>query len=143
MDTPSIRTRYAEVFWTVMPPIPLPRSIVEKYNNTIMAITAHEVNVLRHNSTTGNTSAVPCYESYNHHFTAHLVRSNDSSSHEIEQIFTYAYIHPENRTRAFTHACTVCFSQASDHVKLEPAQERNRFDTVELHRSHTDGHGGE
>ena len=70
--TPPIRTRYSEVYWSLMPPIALPADLVKRYDGKVMAITGHEVNVVRKDNATGKEVSVPCYESYNHHFTASL-----------------------------------------------------------------------
>eukprot|EP01047_Picozoa_sp_COSAG01_P001690 COSAG01_NODE_40_length_32708_cov_25.641234_5_plen_866_part_00 len=69
--TPPIRTRYSEVYWTTMPPVPLPVEMVRKYDGRVMALTGHEVNVIRRHGN-GSETDVPCYDSYNHHFVASL-----------------------------------------------------------------------
>lgn len=72
--SPPIRTRYSEVFWTAMDPVPLPASIVARYNgSTAMAVTGYEVDVVRR--TADGERSVPCTESYNHHYTNLLVSS--------------------------------------------------------------------
>ena len=37
-----------------------------------MVLVGHEVDVIRRDNTTGEERSVPCYESYNHHFTASM-----------------------------------------------------------------------
>ena len=61
----------AEVYWTRMPPVDLPADIVTRYNSSVMVITGHEVNVVRRGANKSDTD-VPCYESYNHHFTGSI-----------------------------------------------------------------------
>ena len=40
--TPPIRTRYGEVFWTMMDPVPLPQEILDKFQDSSMAIVGYE-----------------------------------------------------------------------------------------------------
>ena len=69
--SPPIRSRYAGVVWRVLEPVPLPASIVSLYNGTAMAVTGFEVDVIR-KVADGEDTSVPNFQSYNHHFTAHL-----------------------------------------------------------------------
>ncbi|CAE8678345.1 unnamed protein product [Polarella glacialis] len=73
--SPAIRSRYAEVFWKVLEPVPLPADVVERYKGSTssMAVTGFEVDVVRRG--VGGDVSVPCTESYNHHYTANLVSS--------------------------------------------------------------------
>mmetsp|Transcript_129827 Transcript_129827/g.277119 ORF Transcript_129827/g.277119 Transcript_129827/m.277119 type:complete len:521 (-) Transcript_129827:100-1662(-) len=72
--SPPIRSRYSEVVWRVLPSVPLPASIVSRYNgSTAMAVTGYEVDVVRR--TEQGERSVPCTESYNHHYTNVLVSS--------------------------------------------------------------------
>ena len=57
--------------WRVLEPVPLPASIVSLYNGTAMAVTGFEVDVVRKGAD-GKDASVPNFQSYNHHFTAHL-----------------------------------------------------------------------
>ena len=41
--TPPIRTRYGEVFWTMMDAVPLPKDIVDKFADSSMAVVGYEV----------------------------------------------------------------------------------------------------
>eukprot|EP00051_Salpingoeca_urceolata_P013699 m.173227 g.173227 ORF g.173227 m.173227 type:complete len:766 (+) comp17867_c1_seq2:212-2509(+) len=73
--SPPLRSRYSQVFWKLMDPVPLPEHIIKRYNGSAMAVTGYEVDVVRRvpdpNGTLVDVS-VPCYESYNHHFTAFM-----------------------------------------------------------------------
>jgi len=69
--SPPITSRYAGVVWRVLDPVPLPADVVTKYNGTTMAVTGFEVDVVRLTDD-GSVSSVPNFQSYNHHYTAHL-----------------------------------------------------------------------
>jgi len=69
-----IRTKYSEVFWHSMRPLPLPDPIIERFNgSTGLAVTGYEVDVVR--QTSAGDVSVPCTESYNHHYTMQIVSS--------------------------------------------------------------------
>eukprot|EP00966_Prymnesium_polylepis_P133380 3082887-Prymnesium_polylepis.1 len=68
--SPPIRSRYSEVVWKVLEPVPLPAAVVSKYNNSVMAVTGWEVDVVRLNGS--KQESVPVYQSYNHHYTAQI-----------------------------------------------------------------------
>ena len=57
--------------WRVLPPVPLPVEVVQRYNGSAMAVTGFEVDVVRRPA--GGDVSVPNYQSYNHHYTAHLL----------------------------------------------------------------------
>ena len=38
-DSPPIRSRYGQTFWTMMDAVPLPKEIVERFDGKTMAIT--------------------------------------------------------------------------------------------------------
>lgn len=69
--SPPIRSRYAGVVWRVLAPVALPADIIARYNNSVMAFTGFEVDVVR-KSMHGGYTPVPNYQSYNHHFTSHV-----------------------------------------------------------------------
>lgn len=69
--SPPIKSRYAGVVWRVLEPVPLPADIVKKYNNSAMAVTGFEVDVVRLGKD-GVAASVPNYESYNHHYNSYL-----------------------------------------------------------------------
>ncbi len=65
-----IRSRYSQVYWKTQDPVPLPAEIQRRFNGSVMAVVGFEVDVVRRDNATGDESSVPCYESYNHHYTA-------------------------------------------------------------------------
>ena len=65
--SPPITTRYAEVYWTMMPKVELPEKIVNRFNGKIMAITGYETDQVFPNGT-----SVPITWAYNHHYEAYL-----------------------------------------------------------------------
>ena len=70
-----ITSRYADIYWTMMPVIPLPKDIVSRFNNSVMAITGYEMDqVIVHPN--GTEEPIPCTWSYNHHYVAHLQGAN-------------------------------------------------------------------
>ena len=70
-----ITSRYAGIYWTMMPVIPLPKDIVSRFNNKVMAITGYEMDqVIVHPN--GTEESVPCTWSYNHHYVTHLQGAN-------------------------------------------------------------------
>lgn len=71
--SPPIRSRYSEVVWRTLPAVPLPEDIQARYKGSIMAVTGWEVDVVRQQG--GVEVSVPCYESYNHHYTAVITSS--------------------------------------------------------------------
>lgn len=75
VKSPVISDRYASVYWTTMDAVPLPPEIVSRYNNSVIAITGFESNLMRINSTTGLEESVPCYDSYNHHYVPNIASS--------------------------------------------------------------------
>ena len=42
--SPPITTRYAQVFWTTLPPVPLPDDVVSRFEGKTMAIRGYECN---------------------------------------------------------------------------------------------------
>jgi len=67
--------QYAEVFWQTLPAVALPAEIVSRFQNSSIAITGFEVNVLRRNNVTGEEESVPAYQSYNHHYSPNIISS--------------------------------------------------------------------
>ena len=69
--SPVITSRYGEVFWTMMAPVPLPERLVDRFNNSVMAIIGYETDQVF----TGDIS-VPITWSYNHHYETYLQGAN-------------------------------------------------------------------
>ena len=73
--TTPITSKYADVYWTMMPEIPLSKEIVSRFNNKVMAVTGYEMDqVIVHPN--GTEESIPCSWSYNHHYVAHLQGAN-------------------------------------------------------------------
>ena len=73
--SPPITSRYGDVYWTMMPEIPLSKEIVSRFNNKVMAITGYEMDqVMVHPD--GTEEPIPCFWSYNHHYVSHLQGAN-------------------------------------------------------------------
>ena len=80
--SPVITSQYAMVYWTMMPPVPLPEHIVTRFQGKKIAIVGYEVDqVFRHNNSAD--SSVPITWAYNHHYEAYL-RNSENSFQKIE-----------------------------------------------------------
>lgn len=78
--SPVITSQYAMVYWTMMPPVPLPANIVKRFNGKKIAIVGYEVDqVFRYNNS--YESSVPITWAYNHHYEAYLRNSENSFQH--------------------------------------------------------------
>ena len=55
-----------------MEAVDLPPAFVKEYATKPVAFTGWEVNVVRRDNVTGAETSVPCTESYNHHYGAHI-----------------------------------------------------------------------
>jgi len=90
--SPTIRTRYSEVFWAGMPPIPIPPEIVERFaNNKTMAVVGYEVDQVQVQTRldeNGNSkqveTSVPITHTYNHHYCSWLVNSKKARLRKIK-----------------------------------------------------------
>jgi len=68
--SPPIKSKYGEVYWTMMPEVPLDESIVKRFNGKVMAIVGYETDqVFR---TPSGDKSVPITWAYNHHYIAYL-----------------------------------------------------------------------
>ena len=101
--TNPIRTRYSEVYWINMPPVDLPKAMVEKYDGKAMVLVGHEVDVVRRDNATGTETSVPCYESYNHHFTASLRSKHVELVGTPESDVSVQHRHHTNGTHIFRY----------------------------------------
>lgn len=66
--SPPIKTRYSEVFWTMMDKVSLPQNIIERFKNKTMAIRGYEVDQVM--KTSQGDVSVPITWAYNHHYMA-------------------------------------------------------------------------
>jgi hypothetical protein len=79
--SPEITSKYAMVYWTMMPPVPLPKNIVSRFDNKKIAIVGYEVDQV-FTDTNGVDSSVPITWAYNHHYEAYL-RNGENSFEKI------------------------------------------------------------
>merc|ERR1719334_3053548 len=68
--SPPISSRYGEVFWTMMDPVPLDEDIVKRFAGKTMAIVGYETDQVM-KSSSGDVS-VPITWAYNHHYCAYM-----------------------------------------------------------------------
>lgn len=72
-----IKTRYSQVFWRGMAPIPLPSEIVARFaNNKTMAVVGYEVDQVIRGKEGEDDVSVPITHAYNHHYCSWLVNSH-------------------------------------------------------------------
>ena len=65
-----INTKYSEVFWTMMDPVPLDQEIIDKFKGKTLAIVGYETDqVMR---TASGDVSVPITDAYNHHYCAYM-----------------------------------------------------------------------
>lgn len=69
--SPPISTKYSEVYWTMMDPVPLNRDLVGRFQGKTMAIVGYESDQVIVNEGKSDIS-VPITHAYNHHFEAYL-----------------------------------------------------------------------
>ena len=80
--SPPITSRYAEVYWTMMPHVPLPENIVKRFDGKMIAIVGYEVNqVFRYSN--GSETPVPITWAYNHHYEAYL-RNDNTDFYQVD-----------------------------------------------------------
>lgn len=79
--SPPIRSQYAQVFWTMMEPVPLPDEIVKQFANKTMAITGYEADQVM--KAPNGDVPVPINHAYNHHYVAWL-NSEHAEMHEVD-----------------------------------------------------------
>lgn len=71
-----ITTTYGEVFWTGLPPAPLPAHLVKRFDNKVMAVVGFEADQVRR--TPQGDVSVPITVAYNHHYGARLIGKGSS-----------------------------------------------------------------
>merc|ERR1719500_186410 len=69
--SPPISTKYSEVFWTMMEPVPLDAALVSRFQGQTMAIVGYESDQVIVTEDQPDVS-VPITHAYNHHFEAYL-----------------------------------------------------------------------
>ena len=84
--SPEISTKYGEVFWTMMDPVPLNKDIVDKFSGKIMAVVGYETDQVSTDEKKLNSEdilkqvirtpdgdiSVPIIHAYNHHYCAYM-----------------------------------------------------------------------
>ena len=81
--TPPIRTRYGEVYWTMMDPVALPDYIIKRYKGKTMAIVGYEADQVRKDAN-GNDESMPIFWQYNHHYCAWMT-GDKSTVKEVDE----------------------------------------------------------
>ena len=71
--SPPVQTRYGEVYWTLMDPVPLSAEIQQKFKNSTIAIVGYEVDQVKKGKDGEADVSVPIYDAYNHHYCAWLL----------------------------------------------------------------------
>ena len=83
--SPPITSRYADVYWTMMPSVDLPKQIIERFNLKTMAVVGYETDQVFANGT-----SVPITWAYNHHYEAYL-RSVETNLFRVENVRSSDY----------------------------------------------------
>ena len=75
--SPTVRSYYSQVFWKGLPPVDLPKDIVERYAGVGMAVVGFEMDQVRIGAgPNGEDVSVPINVAYNHHFESNMVGGN-------------------------------------------------------------------
>jgi len=69
--SPPISTKYSEVYWTMMDPVPIDKDLVARFQGKTMAIVGYETDQVIVTEGQPDVS-VPITHAYNHHFEAYL-----------------------------------------------------------------------
>ncbi|CAE7469985.1 unnamed protein product [Symbiodinium pilosum] len=69
--SPTIRSLYSQVFWKALPPVDLPKEIVQQFDGKGMAVVGFEMDQVRR--TKDGDVSVPITVAYNHHFESTMV----------------------------------------------------------------------
>ena len=65
--SPPISTKYSEVYWTMMDPVPMDKDLVARFQGKTMAIVGYETDQVIVTEGQPDVS-VPITHAYNHHF---------------------------------------------------------------------------
>ena len=75
----KVETKYSQVYWTRNAPYDLPKELVERFKDKVIAITGYEIDQVMSDDPTAKLNAdtsadrsVPIYNAYNHHYFAWL-----------------------------------------------------------------------
>ena len=81
-----INSKYSEVYWTMMDPVPLEQAVIDKFKGKTLAIVGYETDqVMR--TPTGDVS-VPITHAYNHHYCAYM----SGAMSEMKQVVIYSFL---------------------------------------------------
>ena len=69
--SPTIRSLYSQVFWKALPPVDLPKEIVQQFDGKGMAVVGFEMDQVRR--TKDGDVSVPITVAYNHHFESTMI----------------------------------------------------------------------
>ena len=78
--SPLVRTYYSQVFWKGLPPVALPKDIVERYHGIGMAVVGFEMDQVR--KTPDGDVSVPINVAYNHHFESNMIGGFATFEHQ-------------------------------------------------------------
>merc|ERR1719357_2083992 len=71
VSSPPISTKFSEVYWTMMDPVPLDKDLVSRFQGKTMAVIGYESDQVIVTEGQPDVS-VPITHAYNHHFLAYL-----------------------------------------------------------------------
>eukprot|EP00403_Amphidinium_massartii_P006684 CAMPEP_0178382090 /NCGR_PEP_ID=MMETSP0689_2-20121128/6317_1 /TAXON_ID=160604 /ORGANISM="Amphidinium massartii, Strain CS-259" /LENGTH=525 /DNA_ID=CAMNT_0020002289 /DNA_START=98 /DNA_END=1675 /DNA_ORIENTATION=- len=69
--SPPVTSLYSQVFWKQLPPVDLPKEVVESFHGKGMAVIGFEVDQVR--QTPSGDVSVPLTVAYNHHFESTMI----------------------------------------------------------------------
>ncbi|CAE7783457.1 unnamed protein product [Symbiodinium sp. CCMP2592] len=81
--SPTIRSLYSQVFWKALPPVDLPKEVVQRFDGKGMAIVGFEVDQVRR--TQAGDVSVPISVAYNHHFESTIIGKRAAFEHALIQ----------------------------------------------------------
>jgi len=128
--TPPISSKYGDVFWTMMDPIPLDKDIVERFNGKTLAIVGYETDQVM--KTDDGDISVPITWAYNHHFVAYMSGAM-SEMREFDSQFDLADVGMYNHG-AQNHYLT---------FKREDIEDANAGTEIPTSQMISEGNGGE
>ena len=81
--SPLVQTRYSQVYWTMMPSVPLPPALVKRFEGKVMAITGWEGDQVWKGADGEADTSVPITWAYNHHYGSYI-NGKDSVLEQVE-----------------------------------------------------------
>jgi hypothetical protein len=83
MYSPLIKSRYSQVYWTMMKSVPLPPALMERFTGRTMAITGWESDQVIKGEAGQPDTSVPITWAYNHHYGSYI-NGKDSVLEQVE-----------------------------------------------------------